>query len=817
MITLLFPDMEVIGMFEYQIQVIVFGAVVQSLFQNIHRMKNIIFSLLLLLQSPLWAQTVTQTIRGTVLDKDTREPLVGATITIKDAGANVLGANTDLNGQFVRTGVPARRIQVQCTYIGYGTWLSDPIILNSTRELELQIELTESSVNSNEVVITAKKFGNEPLNEVAILSARSFSADETQRYAASANDPGRMAQGFPGVQPSRDNRSDIVVRGNSGIGLLWRLEGIDIPNPNHFARRGSSGGGITVFSVSMLGNSDFSTGAFPAEYGNAYTGVFDIHFRKGNTEKRQYTFRAGLLGLDFSTEGPFKKGGRSSYLVNYRYSTLGILNKMGIYLVGERVNNNFQDLSFNLNLPTKNGKQIFTVWGIGGLSSEIEGPVKDTAAWKQYTDYLGGDFLTNMGAVGATHLTPAGNDAYIKTSFAVMGQDILFTDDTFNRRDITDKFSINREKYKEGRAVLSSFYNKKINSKWNARAGIFVNHIFYDLNRNTIDDTTSMATKGSTQLIQPYVQLRIRPAERLTVNAGLHAMYLTLNQQHSVEPRIGIKYQLDEKQSISAGWGMHSKMLPIGNYFTRINGAEVNHDANFIRVQHYLVGYDLLPGRNLRFHIEAYYQLFRDVPVADQAGSSWSILNTIDGFAKYQLVNTGGGNNRGIDVTIEQSFRKGAFFVLGTSLSRSRYSDAQGRVFSTAFDSGISATLMGGKEWKVSEKGVLQVGTKLIYNGGQRLTPLLAGQTVSRYSRDPILNQSKAFTEKVDAYFRPDLRIAYRKNGRVAAWQVALDIQNVANRKNKDALTRKYDPDTNAWVYRNQGGLTPILAFQIDF
>jgi hypothetical protein len=779
-------------------------------------MKSTLFSILLFLPAIFYAQVPTQIIRGTVIDKDTRELLIGATVSIKDANPS-MGTVTDIDGKFALTAVPTGRVQVQCAYIGYGTWLSDPFILNSAREQTLAIELTQASVSGNEVVISAKKFGNEPLNEVSILSARSFSVDETQRYAASANDPGRMAQGFPGVQPSRDNRSDIVVRGNSGIGLLWRLEGIDIPNPNHFARRGSSGGGITVFSVSMLGNSDFSTGAFAAEYGNAYSGVFDIRLRKGNSEKRQYTFRAGILGLDFSTEGPFKKGGRATYLLNYRYSTLGILNKMGIYLVGERVNNTFQDLSFNVYVPSKNGKSMLTFWGIGGVSSEIEVAKKDTTTWKQYSDYVGGDFITNMGAVGATYLTPAGRDAYIKTHLAVMGQDILFTDDTFNTRNISLKNTVNREKYKEGRIVLSSFYNKKISSRINLRTGIFLNQILYDLDRKTQGEATPIAAKGSTQLIQPYAQLRLRPTERLTVNLGVHAMYLTLNQQHSVEPRVGVKYQLDEKQSLSAGWGVHSRMLPIGNYFTQIGGVEVNRDANFIRAQHYVVGYDLLPGRNLRFHIEGYYQRFKGVPVAAQAGSSWSILNTMDGFAKYRLINVGGGNNRGIDITIEQSFRKGAFFLIGTSLSRSRYTDAQGRAFSTAFDSGISATFMGGKEWRVSKTGVLQLGTKLIYNGGQRLTPLLANQTVSRYSRDPLLDDSRAFTDKIDAYFRPDLRVSYRKNARKAAWQVALDIQNVANRQNMDALSRRYDPDTNNWVYRSQSGLTPILSFQLDF
>lgn len=779
-------------------------------------MKNNV--LIALFLAPFWvlAQVPTQTIRGTVLDKDTREALVGATISIKDSNPS-LGTTTDAEGRFVLPNVPVGRVQVNGTYVGYETWLSDPFILNSAREMTLTVELTQVAVRGNEVVISAKKFGNEPLNEVSILSARSFSVDETQRYAASANDPGRMAQAFPGVQPSRDNRSDIVVRGNSGIGLLWRLEGVDIPNPNHFARRGSSGGGITVFSVSMLGNSDFSSGAFPAEYGNAYTGVFDIRFRKGNAEKRQYTFRAGMLGLDFSTEGPFKKGGRATYLLNYRYSTLGILNRMGIYLVGERVQNTFQDLSFNVFMPSKSGKTMFTLWGIGGLSSEIGKPVKDTATWDQYSDYTGREFVTNMGAVGATSLTTLKNDAYIKTHFAITGQDILYTDDTFNIRSITEKYTINREKYREGRAVLSAFYNKKVSARANVRVGFFANQIFYNLNRNTLGDSTSLDAQGSTQLLQPYAQLRLRPTERLTVNIGAHAMYLTLNGRHSVEPRVGVKYQLDAKQSLSVAWGLHSRMLPIGNYFTRINGVEVNKDADFIRAQHFVAGYDLLPGRNLRFHVEAYYQRFRNVPVADQAGSSWSILNTIDGYAKYRLINEGGGTNRGIDLTIEQSFRRGAFFMIGTSISRSRYTDAQGRAFSTAFDSGISASFMGGKEWKVSPRGVLQLGTKIIYNGGQRLTPLLSEQNISRYSRDPLLDQSRAFSEKVQAYFRPDARISYRQNARRSAWQLALDVQNVANRQNIDALSREYDPDINNWVYRKQSGLTPILSFQLDF
>ena len=771
-----------------------------------------------LLCFPILLTSQTQTISGLVLDKDSRQPLIGATVSVvRPAGDNtaVIGAVTDADGKFALKAVPLGRQQIQCSYFGYEPWLSDALIINSARETNLTIALTEAVLNMQEVVVTTNRRGNEPINELSLLSTRSFSVEETQRYAASANDPGRMAQGFPGVQPSRDSRSDIVVRNNSGIGLMWRLEGIDIPNPNHFPRRGSSGGGITVFSVSMLANSDFSTGAFPAEYGNAYSGVFDMHFRKGNPEKREYSFRAGMLGLDASTEGPFHKGGDATYLINYRYSTLGILNKMGLHLVGPRVDNTFQDLSFNLYFPTKNKKHLFSLWAIGGLSSEIESAVEDANEWKSYTDYLTGDFVTKMGAMGATHTALIGNDAYLKTSLAMMGQDISWHDDTLNLAK--QPTPVNSELYQEGRYVLASFFSKKFSPRVSLKTGVYLNLMPYSFFRETLQDSTSLNANGSTSLVQPYAQFRFRPTERLTVTAGLHALFFQLNNSSSIEPRLAAKYQIAPKHALSLAWGIHGRVLPLGNYFTRIGGREVNRETDLIRAQHLIAGYDWLPGSSLRVHLEAYLQKFDDVPVAKNAGSSWSILNTIDGFAKYEMVNTGAGENTGLDLIVEKSFTGGTFFILGGSVSRSRYTDAAGREHPTAFDSGLSATFTGGKEWTFQNASVLQLGLKILYNGGQRLMPLLPSQAVSRYTTEPLLDDSRAFEDRVEAYFRPDLRIAFRKNNPSNAWSLSLDVQNILNRRNIDALKRTYDPDLNEWVYREQSGLTPILSFQIDF
>lgn len=781
-------------------------------------MKTSTFLFLILFASTLTIgqnQYPTQTIKGTVLDKDTRQPLIGATVSL-DQNEPPIGTVTDIDGNFRLENVPVGRQKVVCSYIGYQPFVSEPIIVNSAKEVSLYISLVESPITTEEVVVTAFQSSNEPLNELSIVSTRSFSVEETQRYAASANDPGRMSMGFPGVQPSRDSRSDIVVRGNSGIGLLWRLEGIDIPNPNHFARRGSSGGGITVFSVSMLSNSDFSTGAFPAEYGNAFAGVFDIKFRKGNREKREYSFRAGMLGLDLSAEGPFKKG-RGSYLVNYRYSTLGLLNQMGIYLVNPRADNIFQDLSFNLYFPSKNNKSTLMVWGIGGLSDEFERAIDELSPESTYGEKLTRDFQSDMAAVGVSHTFLIDDKSYIKSSLAAMGQRIIFKNDTLNQE--RNPTTINDEAYTNVRYVLTSFYNRKFNARSSMKTGLFLNSIHYDLYHedqiNASEDVQWLNTNGSTYLLQPYVQFRFRPNEKLTFNAGVHAMFLTLNNTNSIEPRLGLKYQLNKKTSLSLAYGLHSREVPIGSYFTNIAGTMPNLDLELIKSHHLVAAFDKIIGDGLRFHVEGYFQYLFDVPVSAIMGNTHSILNDIDGYAIEALLSEGEGKNIGVDVSFEKAFKNQSFFLLSGSVFNSTYSDLSGTFYNTRYNSNYAATFMGGKEFSFKNNATLQTGLKLLYNAGSRITPLLPGEFGD--GQNPPFDWTQPFTERVSPFFRPDLRIAYRKDNDNNAWMLSLDIQNFINRENEDGLDRTYDPEAKSWTGRVQSGLTPLLSFQIDW
>ena len=769
--------------------------------------------------SPLTAQSF-QNIKGIVLDKTSQQLLIGATVKVVDSQP-LIGASTDVDGNFRIEKVPLGRHKIEVSFVGYEPFLSDNVILNSAKELELTVELVESAVTTQAVVVTAKKTGSEAVNELSIVSARSFTAEQTQRFAASANDPGRMAMAFSGVQPSRDSRSDIVVRGNAGFGLLWRLEGIDIPNPNHFARKGSSGGGITIFSTSMLGTSDFSSGAFPAEYGNAFSGVFDMKFRKGNTEKREYTAKAGLLGLDFSTEGPLSKNG-ASYLINYRYSTLGILNKMGIHLVGKRIDNTFQDLSFNLYVPSKNKKVIWTMWGMAGLSRET-GKINDTL--KTYDDREQYNFVTNMGAVGLTNSVLIDNQSFIKTTLAFMNQKITNDEDTIT--GVGGKYNrVLSEDFSEGRLSLASFYSRKLSAKTSLKTGFTASRLFYNLESSLIPqfksshflDVNTLGTEGS-YLVQPYAQIRYRATPKLTINGGIHALYFALNNTSSIEPRFGLQYQVASNQTFSFGYGLHGKVLPIGVYYN-INLASSasnnnNRDLKPMKVHHFIVAYDVLFGDNFRFHTEGYYQRLMNVPVSADINSSYAYINDLQGFANRKLVSEGTGQNYGIDVTFEKIFQKGTFFILNTSLFNSTYQPLNGKTYSTQYNSTFSAAFIGGREWNVGEKGVFQLGGKLIFNGGQPITPLATNQ--EGYSRIPTLDETKPYSLDTRTYFRPDLRLAYRRNGAKSASTIALDIQNVALMKNIDGTRRTYDPTTSKWVDFVQSSLVPVLSWQIDF
>lgn len=773
------------------------------------------FSILLRAQAP------TQTVRGTVVDKISQAPLPGAIVVIVNSEP-LMGVSTNEEGKFSFSKVPVGKQTLKISFIGYKESVMQNLSVNAGKELVLNVSLEEDIKAMDEVVVSAKVEKNKPLNDMSTVSTRAFSVEETQKFAAAVNDPARMATSFAGVVGGNDGANMISIRGNSPNGLLWRMEGVEIPNPNHFANVGTSGGGIAIISAQLLGNSDFSTGAFAAEYGNALSGVFDLRLRKGNNQKREYTLQLGVLGADVATEGPFKKGYDGSYLVNYRYSTLNLLGKIGVP-IGD-ANTVFQDLSLNVSLPTKK-LGTFTVFGFGGISNQSTTAEKDTVKWRE-DDFtrLNTNFYSNTGAIGITNTKLFQNQSYLKTALVFSGVQNGYSQEKMHAD--FDGFTKEYEQvFSQTKVTLSTTYTKKISARSNIRSGFILNELGYNLVQKDNEDTTVLIpriqVKGNTQTAQVFFQWNYKLSEKLTTNVGLHYFQLFLNNSNSLEPRASLKYELNPRNNITFGYGLHSQLQPIGVYFAQNQASDgsytkPNKDLALSKAHHLVLGYDWSINSYSHIKTEVYYQHLFNVPISKDTSSTYSILNSTDGFATEALANKGLGRNYGLELTYERFMHRNFYYLVSASLYESKYRTAKGQWFNTRFNTNYALTVTAGKEWTLSEKRksrVIGFNLKSVYVGGMRYTPINLNASIAK--GETVFEDSKTFEEKNPDYYRLDIRISLKRNYKKVTGTLALDIQNTINRKNVGG--QYFDVNTGKINYWYQAPLIPILSYRLEF
>lgn len=773
-----------------------------------------------------FAQSGVQTIRGTVVDKDAQMPLIGATVTVIDLDP-VMGAVTDVDGYFKLEGVPVGRRDIEVSYLGYEPLLMRSVMLTSSKELVLQVELTESTINMQEIVVTARHDKSGTLNEMAVVSARSFSVEETSRYAGSFYDPARMAQNFAGVSvgAGEDLFNEIVIRGNSPRGVLWRLEGIDIPNPNHFGAMGNSGGAISMLSSSTLSNSDFYTGAFPAEFGNALSGVFDLRMRNGNNEKPEYAFMIGALGIEAAAEGPFSPRSRASYLVNYRYSTLAALKAVGLNPVGD-VLPEYQDLSFKINMPTRKAG-TFALFGLGGKNRSYFNPKPDSLVWNGKYDNWGFEETQTVGTVGLSHRLLLSDNSYLHTVVAASSNSNRSEENWLDAADGYRSIEDERTDIRDNTYRATVVYNHKLNARNMIRAGVIFSHFDFDFTHDE-DDGEGLKrlfdNHGQTGFFQAFSQWKFRIDDYLTLNTGLHYSLMTLNGNYAVEPRAALQWKLSPKHTLSASLGLHSKLEHIAVYLfegTLSDGAvrRPAKDLELTKAVHAVLGYDYSFNDNLRLKTELYYQYLYDVPVdASDPTSTRSIINAFDiwdviGVEKAS--NDGTGRNYGLDLTIEKFFSNQYYFLVTGSLFDSRYTPIDGKTYNTRFNGNYQLNLLGGKEFKVGrgKNNIFGLNGRFILSGGNRFTPI--DLEASREKGSVVYLEDQRFAERAGAYYRMDVGLSYRINKSKVTHSIMLDVQNVTNRLN--VFTKYYDEDTQNIETFYQTGLLPVFNYRVEF
>jgi hypothetical protein len=765
------------------------------------------------------AQTYTQTVRGSVVDKISQIPIPGAVIVILNSSPAIASISNG-DGLFRLSAVPVGKQSIKVNVIGYKEVMLQNLSVNAGKELVLTIQMEEDITQIKEIEVTAKVDKTKPLNEMSSVSTRAFSVEETQKFAAAVNDPARMATSFAGVVGGPDGNNIISIRGNSPNGLLWRMEGVEIPNPNHFSNVGSSGGGISILSSQLLTNSDFSTGAFAAEYGNALSGVFDLKLRKGNNQKREYTAQLGLLGVDFAVEGPFKKGYGGSYLINYRYSTLSVLGKIGVPL-GDAITN-FQDLSFNISLPTKKYGTL-GLFGFGGLSYQTTQAKRDSLLWKEddFTSY-NSNFYSNTGAVGLTHVLLMKHNDYLRTVLAASGTQNGYHQEKM-QKDYSTFIRDYQQQFTQDKVTFSSTYTRKLSALSSVRTGIIVNELGYNLLQKDLDSVLveRINTTGNTQSIQGFFQWNYKLSPKLTSNIGLHYFQLMLNNANSVEPRASLKYNLNTKNNVALGYGLHSQLQPIGVYFAKVqqpNDQYVfpNRNLGLSKAHHIVLGYDHVINDFSHIKFETYYQHLFNVPISADTSNMYSILNEVDGYYTGQLVNKGLGRNYGLEMTYERFLNKNLYYLVSGSLYESKFQAANKQWYNTRFNTNFALTVTLGKEWILGshyKNRIIGFNFKSIFVGGYRYTPIDLPASIAAGEARYV--KSETYEKQNPYYYRLDIRASVKRNYKNVTTTLALDIQNTTNRKNVGG--QYFDLNTGSIKYYYQSPLIPILSYRLEF
>lgn len=796
-------------------------------------LRNLQLIFLLTLCSVTGMAQTTQTVRGLITDTDSKAPIIGANIVL--VGSNpIQGSVSDVNGQFVIAGVPVGYHSIKVSSIGYDDMVSTNLLVVAGKQLEVNFEMKESITRLDEIVVVAAQDKTELNNELATVSARTFNTEETSRYAGARNDVSRMAQNFAGVSNVNDARNDIVIRGNTPAGLLWRLDGIDIPSPNHFSSFGSTGGPVSMLNNNNLSKSDFLTAAFPANYGNAISGVFDLQMRNGNNLKREYIGQVGFNGFELGAEGPFEKGKQASYIVNYRYSTLGVFDKLGVNFGTGSAVPQYSDLNFKVNVPTSKAGR-FTLFGLGGTSNiNFLGSETDFAS--QETDLYGteNEDLFNksqVGVAGVSHTYYFNKDTYYKLTLAgstmrtrVNIDSLAWTADA--TPVLLSKNPWYNQSLQQDALIGHALVGHKFSARDNLTTGIIATqyHVSFadsvlqqDVNQNPYWRPLKDG-KGQSLLTQLYGSWQHRFSDRLMLNTGLHVVRAELGSATAVEPRLGWRYNLTNRQSLNLGFGIHHQMQPLPIYYNqaRDGRANTNIDLDFTRSQHLALGYDRALGPNMRLKMETYYQKLDRIPV-EQVSSSFSMINSGSNFGlpgNADLVNKGLGRNYGAEVTVERFYSQKLYFLVTTSLFRSEYKASDNVWRSTAYDGKYVVNVLGGKEWNLGSKDrTLGFNVKATSAGGKRYTPI--DLAASRQQGQAVYLENEAFSRQYDHYFRTDLKITYRVSKRKITQEWALDIQNVSNTRN--LFQEAYNRRTGDIVRQNQMGIFPIPQYRILF
>ncbi len=758
-----------------------------------------------------------QTVRGVILETFTETPIEGVQIEIIKNETRIKTAVSDELGKFYMPNVELGTYDILFKHLNYKSFISPSIEVSISKEIVLDISMEATSISLLEVEVVPPKLRGQPVNQMATTSSYSIQADDAKRIAGGLDDPIRVAGTLPGVTSSTGfSENFISIRGNSPRSLKYMMEGIELPNPTHFARIGSSGGTFTIFSLQLLDKSDFYTGAFSAQYGNALGGIFDANFRRGNQEKYEHVIQAGVLGLDIASEGPLSKENKSSYALNYRFGLVGLAR-----LIGYPTQPIYQDLSFTLNFPLNNRSSL-KIFAIGGTSLRDRNAVEDSSLWEESIDRTNLILQSEMGTVGGVFKHYITDRTVIKATGA-----ISYTNQIDNKQYVTDNYTTIDQRTNEYRSMplsMAASIKHKFSKKHYHISGFNFANTFHNWRSsrylfNSQSFETPFQGSGVSNELKAYTLSKFLLTNKLSLNIGVHYTFYDVNNGKALEPRASVDYQITEKHSVSASFGKHSQIEHFATYWFTDRDNELllhpNKNIGFAKANHYILGYKGKVWTNHSLRVEAYYQQLYDVPIDDNG--TFSTINMSELQEIRPLSNNGAGTNYGIDIGFERYTENGLYYILNSSFFRSFYTAGDGIIRSTAYDNIYNIRFLLGKEYKLKERGgkykAFAWNTNLATLGGQPYTPV--DLSASEVEQETVYDEAIAFSKRDKPLIILDFTFSYKINSskRRSVW--ALQIKNLFS--NGNAIYREYDTVTKQEVTIPSSSIFPVLSYRLEF
>jgi hypothetical protein len=765
-------------------------------------MRLSIVFLLWLFSASMFAQEVKRgAITGRVLDKTTKEPVVGA--TAKVVGTE-LGAVADVNGKFTIQNIPVGTYQVKVSAVGYESTIRTDVVVATARPYILVVELAEKSVEGQEVEIVADYFKRRKADSPT--SEQSFSYEEIRRLPGGFEDVVRAVSTLPGVSVASAGRNDLLVRGGAPSENLFLIDGIEVPNINHFGTQGFGGGPISFVNLDYVREVNFSTGGFGVKYGDKISSVVSLDLRNGREDRTGGKLNLSASQFGFNIEAPLSRDGQ--YLFSARRSYLDLIFKAaGFSFVPE-----YYDFLGKVTYNLGGGNEVSAL-GIGVINNVRlfnDTPEKrfDNSRLLDNTQYQ---------FIGGVTWRKVFKDGVVSTTLGRTRVDYRFQ----QRDSLQNPF----------------FRNNSIEDEFNLRSDVTLalskaTELSFGVQAKTIgfDADVFLKAQGTDSLIVDR-QLRDRFAKgatyfqllqrfgRLTATLGGRVDYFDgINQKFYPAPRGSLSYALTDKITLSASAGRYTQSPS----YIWLVAEEANRNLKNIQTNVFIVGVEHIAQPDVKFSIEGYYKQYGNYP-ASLNRPFFVIANTgagfggdEDGFASFglePLVSLGKGRAYGVEFFVQKKLSETPYYgIASLTIGKSEFQGVDGVFRPSNFDQRVIFSLSGG--YRFDEKW--ELGVKFRYASGRPFTPVGADGDRSFAFRRTNIDPNLFNSQRLPDFHALDVRVDRRWPFSTWTLITYLDIQNIYNRRNENPP--RWNPRENQ-VERAGGqiGLLPSIGINAEF